>query len=673
MATRKPPNFDQYSFLTPPSSWVPPTSLPDLSQETEIAIDTETRDDMLAKDRGPGFYAYERSNPNTGFICGISLAWRDQGVYLPLRHYGGNFSFDMDLVRRWLADLISHDNCRFIFHNFGYDWGWINAVFGLDPPNKIDDTMAMASMINENLPSFSLENLCLWQGLPGKSEELLKQVMDVYKVPEKDIKKHLWKLESKFVGPYAEQDAMATLNLADKLRPLIAEKGLERAYQVECDLMPITLKMKQRGIRVDTIKAEEQADRILKGCSDDLDNLCHTLNDEVNIKRIRSSRWLEEMFLKMGLGRPPRTAASETYKDGQASFDKIFMANHPHWFPKMIHSIKHRTDLAEKFLQKFILKYALNGRVYATINQFRSEWGGARSHRFSYADPPLQQMPSRDDEYAPLIRSCFIPEDGQLWCSIDYRQQEYRLIVFVAEHYGATGAKKAANRYRTDPDTDFHQYVSDITKLERRRAKDTNFAKAYGAGIPKFALMTGLNEEEAKAVYNQYDNELPFVKEIASKYSRMASKHGYITLIDGARNHFNQWEPAMRDWAREQEFKERNKNIDTSPCQEDEYERRKNDKDHPWYGEPGKRAFTHKAFNRMIQGSAARQIKKAMVDLVKAGYQPVLQIHDELCFSFDNEKQAKHCARIMEEAMPQITIPMLTDVKLGPSWGQLKK
>jgi DNA polymerase I-like protein with 3'-5' exonuclease and polymerase domains len=215
--------------------------------------------------------------------------------------------------------------------------------------------------------------------------------------------------------------------------------------------------------------------------------------------------------------------------------------------------------------------------------------------------------------------------------------------------------------------------VADITRLERRRAKDTNFAKAYGAGIAKFALMTGLDEEEAREVYYQYDEELPFVREASDRYSRYAANHGFIKLIDGARNHFNLWEPATRDYSREQEYKNRNPEIDTSPCLENEYEKRKNNKDHPWYGEQKKRAYTHKAFNRMIQGSAARQTKKAMVDLVKAGYQPVLQLHDELCFSLDNEKQARECAKIMEEAMPIVTIPMLTDVKLGPSWGQLKK
>jgi DNA polymerase I-like protein with 3'-5' exonuclease and polymerase domains len=75
----------------------------------------------------------------------------------------------------------------------------------------------------------------------------------------------------------------------------------------------------------------------------------------------------------------------------------------------------------------------------------------------------------------------------------------------------------------------------------------------------------------------------------------------------------------------------------------------------------------------MIQGSAARQMKKAMVDIDKAGYPMLLQLHDELGFSFTNKKDAFACAKMMEEAMPAITIPMLTDVEWGDSWGNLEK
>jgi DNA polymerase I-like protein with 3'-5' exonuclease and polymerase domains len=348
------------------------------------------------------------------------------------------------------------------------------------------------------------------------------------------------------------------------------------------------------------------------------------------------------------------------------------MEKHEHWFPRAVHKIRHHYDLADKFLDKFVLKYAHKDRVYPSINQFRSEEGGTRSHRFSYNDPPLQQMPSRDLEWASLVRSSFIPEDGEFWCSIDYRQQEYRLIVYTAELNHMRGAKEAADMYRNDPNTDFHDYVAKITRLPRKRAKDVNFATSYGAGLAKFAKMANMEEWEAKEVMEQYYERLPFVRGVSNYYRDFASFHGYIEMLDGARNHFNLIEPMVRDPAREYEFKVKDHTIDTTPCFEEEYKRRKNDPNHPWWGERGRRAFCHKAFNRIIQGSAARQIKKAMVNLYQAGYLAVLQIHDELGFSMSDPAQAKTCAKIMEEAMPMITIPMLTDVKVGKSWGEAK-
>ena len=185
--------------------------------------------------------------------------------------------------------------------------------------------------------------------------------------------------------------------------------------------------------------------------------------------------------------------------------------------------------------------------------------------------------------------------------------------------------------------------------------------------------MTGMDQEEARQVMEQYYEYLPFVREISNHYSNFAAKHGYIEMLDGARNHFNLWEPRYRNFAKEAEFKEKYPNVDILPCSETEIDRRINDPIHPWCGENKKRAYTHKAFNRIIQGTAARQIKKAMVDLWNAGYPPLLQIHDELAFSLINPADAKVCAKIMEEAMPIITIPMLTDIKIGPSWGDLKK
>jgi DNA polymerase I-like protein with 3'-5' exonuclease and polymerase domains len=664
MISKGKPSPDQLPMFTPDSAWVPPTELPDLSQETEVAIDTETRDDFLARDRGPGFFQYERSNHNTGFICGISVAWRDNAIYIPLRNPETK-CFDFNLVQRWLKSLAAQNHTRYIFHNFQYDWGWIEAVFNIKPPKLLDDTGAMAAMINENLFSFSLDNLCKWQGLPGKNEALLELAGVVYNSQGKG---NLWRLPGKYVGIYAEDDAMSTLRLAQKLRPQLSAEYLDSAYQIERDLMPITLAMKQRGVKVNVERANSVAKSILTNCDDKLFQLSKEVGSRVTIKEIRQSKWLAEQFQKRGI-QVFRTAK------GNSSFSKDIMANHPHPFPRLVHQIKHETELAEKFLKGYICEYAHKGRVYPTVNQFRSESGGARSHRFSYSDPPLQQMPSRDDEWAPLIRSCFEPEDGEDWYSIDYRQQEYRLIVYVAEKLRARGARQAADMYRNDPTTDFHDYVASITHLHRKRAKDVNFAVSYGAGVKKFALMTGLSETESEIILNQYNTRLPFVRQAYNEYQWMAAREGYIELIDGARMHFNLYEPTEYrnmdiEWYRQ---KCPGKVIETYSCPHEEALQRIKDPDHPWYNSSLRRAFAHKAFNGMIQGSAARQIKKAMVNVRNAGYNPLLQIHDELCFSFSNRADAKVCAEIMEHAVPSITIPMLTDVKTGKSWGQLEK
>jgi DNA polymerase I-like protein with 3'-5' exonuclease and polymerase domains len=659
------PSPDQLPLFTPDSEWEVPTELPDLSRETEVALDTETKDTLLAKERGPGFYQYERTNLNTGYICGISAAWRDQKIYIPLRHPETK-CFDFSIVQDWLRSLVKQNRTRFIFHSFQYDWGWIQAQFNVPPPVLLDDVACMASMINENLFSFSLDDLCKWQGLSGKDETLLEMAGAAYSAFGKE---NLWRIPGRFVGPYGEQDAVGTLGLAQKLRPLLTAEYLDEAYQIERDLLPITLEMKQRGVKVNIDRAKKTAATILDSCQIRLDELSRETGDRVTIKEIRKNDWLVEQFKKRGI-QIFRTAL------GNPSFSKEVMGSYTQEFPRRIHKIKHDTELAEKFLLGYICEYAHKGRVYPTVHQFRSETGGARSHRFAYSDPPLQQMPSRDDEWAPIIRSCFEPEDGEEWCSIDYRQQEYRLIVYVAEKLRCRGAKQAADMYRTDPNTDFHDYVASITHLPRRRAKDVNFAVSYGAGIPKFALMTGMDETEAGTVMDQYNERLPFVRQAYNEYQWMAAREGYIELVDGARSHFNLFEPVdFRDFSAIKRYQEMypDEKIETYSCPKEEAERRIQNDHHPWYRHKLRRSFTHKAFNRKIQGDAARQIKKAMVLVHNAGYKILLQIHDELGFSFNHPKHARICAEIMENAVPSITIPMLTDIKLGKSWGELKK
>jgi DNA polymerase I-like protein with 3'-5' exonuclease and polymerase domains len=321
-------------------------------------------------------------------------------------------------------------------------------------------------------------------------------------------------------------------------------------------------------------------------------------------------------------------------------------------------------------------------------------------------------MPSRDDELAPRIRAIFLPEEGTRWYAVDYSQQEFRLIVHVSETFArlsdsvldklrqeiiqhiAPGRRHISLRqlvqtaintgdeYRRNPATDFHNWVAEITRLERRRAKDVNFAKAFGAGINQFSLMTGMTYDEAKSTMNTYDERLPFVAGAANIINWMAAQRGIIRLIDGACSHYPGFDGSfwykndLKDYARNHameaeqlygSFAAATNPVDT----EAEAQIRIDDPHHPWQ-RPIRHAFSHKAFNHLIQGSAARQMKKAMRDIGREGYLPMIQMHDELGFSFDNPDSARRCAQLMIEAV-QLTIPMKVDIEYGPSWGEAKE
>jgi hypothetical protein len=275
------------------------------------------------------------------------------------------------------------------------------------------------------------------------------------------------------------------------------------------------------------------------------------------------------------------------------------MPKHPHWLPQLIVQADKYNNAAANFLQGHILDHVVNGRVHAEIHPHRSDEGGTRSLRFSYSDPPLQLMPSRDEELTPLIRGVFLPEEGEVWAKPDISQQEFRFIVQYAVKHGLARAGQATDRYRGDPDTDFHDLVAEMTGLARKDAKAVNFAKAFGAGVRKFAAMIDKPEGEARAIYDGYDRDLPFVSQLAKLCQRTAMQRGYLKLYDGARRHWEGWEVPGVAWVK-----------GAGPCSREEALRRINDPDHPWHGcYAVRRAETHKAMNALIQGSAARHTK----------------------------------------------------------------
>lgn len=643
----------QLPLLTPETTWRP-GELPDLRRCERVALDRETKDDGLSNKVGPGWAT------GRGYVIGTSVAWREGGeyrsAYFPVAHPDTE-CHDPDAVRRWEIDH-QKAGVEFVMFNAPYDVGW-GAESGVPVPEKLHDAGCAAYLVDETQLDLSLDALCRWRGLPGKDERLLREAAEAYKI---DPKSEMWRLPARFVAEYAGVDAVRTLQLMESLEPELDEQKLRRAYELEMGLVPMIYAMRKRGLRISVDKAEQARDKCLEISRQAFADLSDKLGQTVTIDEARKNDWLMRAFDSQRLRYP------KSEFDGRGSFEKKWMERESHWLPLLLVRGKSYHEAATKFLQGFLLDFAHRGRLHANINQFKSEDGGTRTSRFSYSDPPLQQMPHRNEELSSLIRGCFLPEEGEYWLACDYSQQEYRLIVHYAAKRGLPKADAAAQKYRDDPRTDFHSMVAEMTGLARKPAKDTNFAKSYGAGVKKFAAMTNKSEAEAEKIMRQYDEEMPFVKMLNEACEKKAARTGFIRLLDGARIHFETWEPT---WLSREERKRgwtSNGEIKMGDCRLAEARERVADPDHPWYGKSLRRAQCRKAMNGLIQGGAARQTKTAMLACWREGLLPLLQMHDELDFSVSDGEQGERAAKIMREVVP-LLVPMQVDAEYGVDWG----
>jgi DNA polymerase I-like protein with 3'-5' exonuclease and polymerase domains len=494
--------------------------------------------------------------------------------------------------------------------------------------------------------------------LPGKNIAALKEAAIALGMPKRGTKPQafIWKMPAHIAAPYAEHDAISTLALFESLDPILDQEGTRAAYRLDCDILPMVLAMRRRGIRIDVPAAERARDQLLAERDAVFAEISDKLGVQVGMAEIGRSKWLAETFDKMGINYPRTAKGNPSFTAGNSGW----MPRHAHWLPPLIVKADRYNNAGAHFVQAYILDHVVHGRVHAEIHPHRSDEGGTRSLRFSYSDPPLQLMPAQDEELTALIRGVFLPEEGEVWAKPDISQQEFRFIVHYAAHHKLRGAQQAVERYLTDPDTDFHAFVAELTGIERKSAKAVNFAKAFGAGVRKFAAMINKSESDARSLYQKYDRALPFVHQLSKACERTARRQGYLELYDGARRHWSDW-VAWTDWTK-----------GAGPCLREEAERRINDPEHPWYHKgPLHRADTHKAMNALIQGSAARHTKLWMRACWRQGIVPLLQMHDALECSVSSRKQAELVARLGGEAV-QLDVPMRVDLKFGRNWGDAK-
>ena len=603
-----------------------PEELKDLHGYKEIAIDLETNDPEL-KELGSG------NVTGKGHIAGIAVAVEGWSGYFPIHHESGG-NMDKKLVLSWLQDICNQEETKFIFHNAMYDICWLRSA-GIIVKGKIIDTMIAASLIDENRLSYQLNFLSKHYVGFGKDESVLNAAAKEYGL---DPKKDLWRLPALFVGQYAERDAESTLKLWKKLETELYQQELWDIFNLETRLFPCLVDMRFKGVRVDL----DKADKIKKYLIDRENKILKDIKDLTGIDvEIHAARSIAKAFDKLKL------PYDRTEKSKEPSFTKNFLQNHPHKLPKAIAEARELNKAHSTFIDS-ITKHSVNGRIHADINQIRSDAGGTVTGRFSMSNPNLQQIPARHPELGPLIRSIFIPEQNQTWGSFDYSQQEPRILVHYAKLQNLNGVDEIVDAYKAG-DADFHQVVADMAGIERKQAKTINLGLMYGMGKNKLMAELGLMKDSAEKLIKQYHTKAPFVKQLMDNVSRKANDRGKIRTLLGRACHFDLWQPVQfgvfKPLPLEQARKE--------------------------YDEPLKRAFTYKALNKLIQGSAADMTKKSMVALYENGIIPHIQIHDEVDISVESDEKAEEIIEIMESAV-ELKVPNKVDYEKGKNWGDIK-
>lgn len=635
-----------------PDNWSPVESLPELSGV--VALDLETKDRGLAEGKGTSWY-----RPDGGFICGIGIGSERTGdFYLPIRHLDGNI--DPDRVMRWLKAQARKPDVTFLYANAPYDLGWLKRE-GIEPINLPHDIQIQAALRDEHRYEYGLDALSREFLGEGKNDDELKEACRLGGL--RDPMSNMDMVPGWLAEQYGLRDIRLTRELFPLFQQQIEKEELQGIYELERECALVAVDMKEIGVKLDNNRIAQTRAAFDRKRAEyirlvrDQTGVNVSLSDPKSIiKALRA----ENPNLQL-----PKTAQG---KDSIAADALDELPPSPvvsalQWGRKYDRAIG-------TFIDAYLIGHQHNGRIHADFNPMpRSDdrsRGGTTSGRFSSNNPNLQNIPVRVPEIGLPIRSCFVPDDG-LWAKLDYASQEPRLTIHYAALLELKGAWKMVERFRRDPLTDLHMETAllmfghtretweMLDKAERKsiraRAKIINLAIAYGAGGANIAGQLGLPSEskmiigrnggevrirvagrEAQALLNKHMRAVPFLRELQQIAKERAEQQGFIRTILGRNVHFRQT---------------------YSMAGGSEYLR------------------TYKALNALIQGSAADQMKLALVLLRRAGIRVQLTVHDEADMSVPRGADAfiAQIKGIMEEAVT-LLLPVIAEVKTGAHWGE---
>ena len=622
-------------------TWTVPTGPLNMNGVKVFAADTETRDPNLLTS-GPGFIKGD------SYPIGFSIT-TDTGErgYFPIAHEEGNCEWD---AIGWAKSIFEDPSYTSVWANVSYDLEALWKI-GINVKNKLYDIQTIDSLCNENYFSYSLNAIAKRRGFGEKSSAEMEEALVLMGAVAKGKPDYsqLYRLHPKDVGPYAVGDTDLTLEVFKDQQKNIELEELHRVVELESDLIPVLWHMRLQGVPVDFVKAEYENDRLNAALTQQLEAI-RTATMPVDPW---SSNSLETWLNAMGI-KPPRTT-----KDNPSVSNEWLLAQDDPMLQAMAH-YRQGEKIRRDFVEGLVLAQSHKSRVHPQWLSTRGsgmmsggDANGTRSGRVACIDPNLAQIPARHPVYGPLVRSLFLPEKGERWFKADYSSQEPRITLHYAYVMGLPGSDRVRAEYMADKATDYHTIVMNMVNevahnpITRPQAKDINLGLAYGLGKKKMAARLGLSAEQCDVVLGTYHRAVPYVKPLLTKAMDLATKRGYVTTIMGRRRRFDEWEKAGWSTTWEKPIGDYDEAVSK-------------------WGKV-RRAGTYKALNAVIQGSAAEQMKVAMVECFTNGYKPSVTLYDELGASLGSSGAAKDMAELMETAI-EFKVPHQVEGFMADNW-----
>ena len=573
-----------------------------LSKQKQFVFDTETTN----------IDVYSAELVGASFAIKAHEAW-----YLPMPAEREACQKKLELLR----PLFEDESILKIGQNLKYDISML-AQYGIHVKGKLFDTMLAHYLIEPE----QRHNM----------DYLAEVYLNYLTIPIEDLigkgrmQKTMREVPVELVKEYAAEDADITLQLYEKLLPLLKENGVEKLfYEIEMPLVPVLSRMEANGVKIDTEN--------LQLISEEFGGEIHKIEEQIYQAagtpfNIASPKQLGEiLFERLRIDEKAKKTKTGQYATGEDVLQKL---SHKHPIIQMILDYRSLTKLKSTYLDALpALVNPKDGLIHTSYNQAVTATG-----RLSSNNPNLQNIPVRTEK-GREIRRAFVPRSPQYTLlAADYSQIELRIIAHLSQDpamvadfnlghdiHAATAAKV------------FHVPMEQVTKEQRSRAKAVNFGIIYGMSAFGLAERMELSRSEAADIIRKYFEEYAGIKEYMNRSIALARERGYAETILGRRRYLrdiNGANSVVRGFA------ERN------------------------------------AINAPIQGSSADMIKIAMIGIhqelerLKMQSKMILQVHDELVFDahLDELNDLKAIVQDkMVNALP-LSVPVVVEMNTGANW-----